>query len=278
MTSNEQDDQSRRDTTPQSTGSSGPGYGQEAGQQPGYGQQPTYGQEGYGQQPTYGQEGYGQQPTYGQQPAYGQEGYGQQYGQQPAYGDQYATSGQPAAYGQQPAQYGYGQGYPAGYTSYGDTGVPAKPTGVTIAAVLGFVFGAFGVIVTLGAILVGAVAGGASDELENSIPGFGAVAGAAAGIFIVLGLLALAWTVVMIMGSVRALSGRSRVLLLVGGSIAVFFTGLSFFGGLADDASTAGGVIFSLILFAAAIAIVVLLSMKPAAQFFAAHRARRGVH
>jgi hypothetical protein len=80
----------------------------------------------------------------------------------------------------------------------------------------------------------------------------------------------------MILGSVRALSGRSRVLLIVGASISILTTGLSFFGSLADENSTAGGIIVSLIFFAMAIAIVVLLSMKPAADFFAAHRARRG--
>ena len=56
-----------------------------------------------------------------------------------------------------------------------------------------------------------------------------------------LGLLALAWTIVMIWGSVRALSGRSRVLLIVGGSIAIFTTGISFFGSLGNDSTTAGG-------------------------------------
>jgi hypothetical protein len=62
-----------------------PGYGQPGyGQQPDYGQQPGYppppsGEPGYGQQPPppgYGQPGYGQQPP---PPAYGQPGYGQQY-------------------------------------------------------------------------------------------------------------------------------------------------------------------------------------------------------
>ena len=109
-------------------------------------------------------------------------------------------------------------------------------------------------------------------------PGMVTAAGIIGIVWGALGLLALAWTIVMIMGSIRALSGRSRVLLIVGGSIAVFFTGLSFFGSLGDDGTTAGGVIFSLVLFGSAIAIVVLLSMKPAAQFFAAHRARRGIH
>jgi hypothetical protein len=214
-------------------------------------------QNPYGQQPSYGQ----QQPQYGQEPA----PYGQQYGQQ-----------QPAPYGQQ--QYGqqpaYGQQQ---YGQYGTSAVPARPAGVTIAAVFGFIFGALGVLATLAFIVLGAISGGAADDLEDSVPGLGGFAGAFAGVLIVIGILALAWTIVMIMGSVKALSGRSRVLLIVGGSIAIFTTGLSFFGGLGDENSTAGGVILSLIFFLMAIAIVVLLSMKPAADFFAAHRARRGV-
>jgi hypothetical protein len=206
-------------------------------------------QNPYGQQPSYGQ-----QPQYGQQPApYGQQqpAAGQQYGQQPAYGQQ---------------QYG----------QYGSSAVPARPTGVTISAVFGFIFGALGVLATLAFIVLGAISGGAADDLEDSVPGLGGFAGAFAGVLIVIGILALAWTVVMIMGSVKAISGRSRVLLIVGGSIAIFTTGLSFFGSLGDENSTAGGVILSLIFFAMAVAIVVLLSMKPAADFFAAHRASRG--
>ncbi len=106
----------------------GQGYGQQAYQDPGYGQggygerggygqqqggyaDQDYGQQGY-QEPGYGQ-GYGDQGGYGQQ-GYGQSGYGDQggYGQQPGYGQQgYAQSG----YGEQSyAEPGYGdQGYAA---------------------------------------------------------------------------------------------------------------------------------------------------------------------
>jgi hypothetical protein len=205
----------------------------------------------YGQQQAWNQP---QQPQYGQQPA--------PYGQPPQYGQQ------PAPYGQQPA---YGQQQ---YGQYGTTAVAARPAGVTIAAVFGFIFGALGVLTTLAFIVLGAISGGAASGLEDAIPGLGGFAGAFAGILIVFGLLALAWTIVMIMGSVRALSGRSRVLLIVGGSIAIFTTGLSFFGGLGSDETTAGGVILSLIFFAMSIAIVVLLAMKPAAAYFAARRGR----
>jgi hypothetical protein len=249
------DDQGRSQSSP---------YGQESpGSEP-YGQ-PQYGQPQYGQ-PQYGQPEYGQ-PEQGQTSPYGEQQYGQsQYGQPAPYGQPYDPAQQ---YGQ--PQYGQ-QG---GYGQYGTSAVPAKPSAVTIAAIFGFIYGALGVLVTLVLVFAGAVSGGASGDLENAIPGFGSVAGALAGIIIVFALLALAWTVLMIWGSVRALSGRSRVPLIVGGSIAIFSTGLSFLGSFSDDQTTAGGVIVSLIFFAVSIAIVVLLCLKPSADFFAAHRAAR---
>lgn len=259
----EHDDQGRTEPTP---------YGQEPqgqeghGQQQGYGPQ-NYGQQGYGQQPEYGQPQYGQQqygqPQYGQpgQPQYGQPQYGQpQYGQ-PQYG-------QPDPYGQQ-----YGQVY----GQYGATAVPAKPAHVIVAAVLGFIFGALGVFVSLAAIIGGAFATGMSRNADSTIPGFGQLGGAIGGVIIAVGVVALAWTAVMIWGSIWALTGRSRVLLLVGGSIALAFTLIGFLGNLTDAANSgAGSVLVSLLFCLAALAIVVLLSLRPAAQFFAAHRARRG--
>jgi hypothetical protein len=253
------DDQGRPEFPAQNTGGTPPYGAQEHEQptQPQYGQQygrseqgQQYGQPGYGQ-PGYGQPGYGQ-PQYGQQtPA----PYGDPYGQQPVYAQQY---GQPPAYG----QYGTGQ--------------PAKPGGVVTAAVLGFVFGALGVLISLAAIVGGAVASGAAGSADQEIPGLGAVAGAVGGVLIAVGVLALAWTVVMIWGSVWALKGRSRVPLLVGGSIAVAFTLLGFLGSLGDASSGGGGIVMNLLFLLAAVAIVVLLVMKPAADFFAAHRAHRG--
>jgi hypothetical protein len=230
-----------------------------------YGQQPQYGQSAqpYGQQqPQYGQQQYGQQPQqYGSTPAqYGQQqpqAYGQQYGQQPqAYGQQYGA---------------------AGYGQYGQTAVPAKPGSVITAAVLGFLFGALGVLFSLLAIFAGAVATGVSSAADEEIPGLGALGGAIGGAIIVVGILMLVWTVVMIWGSVWALTGRSRVMLLVGGSIALAFTALGFISSLGNADEVGGSsIIFNLLFLICALAIVVLLSMKPAAQFYAAHRARRG--
>ena len=276
MTSNEQDDQDRRDTSPKPTGSSAAGYGEQQ-----YGQ-PSYGSQQYGsEQQQYGQQAYGQQ-AYGQQPAtYGQEYGQQQYGQQPAaYGQDYGSQ----QYGQQPAQYGsYGQAYPteAGYGPYGQSGVPAKPTAVTIAAVLGFIFGALGTLFTLGIAFGGAALVGLSDQFEQELGAEGLDADGAAGaigaVVITFAVVSLIWTVLMIWGSVWTLTGRSRVMLIVGASIAIAVTGLFTIAGLADTQNGgAAAALFFLVLLLGAIAIVVLLSRRPAADFFAAHRARRG--
>ena len=248
------DDQGRSESTPYGQESTGAGaYGRPEQEEPRYGEPQSYGQ---------------QQPPYGQPPQYGQQ-YGQpaSYGQQP-YGE--AQYGQPSPYGQQ-----YGQ--PGGYGQYGQSAVPAKPGGVVTAAVLGFVYGAFGVLVSLVLIVGAAAFSGGGAGIDEEIPGLGAAAGVVSGVLIVVGVLLLAWTVLMIWGSVWALTGRSRVLLLVGGSISLAFTLFGLLGNLADSANAgAGGVFWSLLFVLGALAIVVLLSLRSAASFFAAHRARRG--
>jgi hypothetical protein len=115
-----------------------------------------------------------------------------------------------------------------------------------------------------------------AGRAEDAIPGLGSVAGAAAGVLIFVAILALAWTVLIFWGSVWAVSGRSRVMLLVLGSVSIFTTGLSFFGSFGSNNSNAVGIIIALVLFAMSIAIVVLLSMRPASVFFGARRAMRG--
>jgi hypothetical protein len=220
--------------------------------------QPGYGQPHYGQQPQYGQPEYGQQPQYGQQPApYGEGQYGQQqYGNPAPYGAQY---GQQNVYGQ-----------------YG-AAAPARPGHVVTAAVLGFILGAFGVLVSIVLFIGGAFVTGGGAAGNDEIPGLGAVGGAIGGALIVIGLLTLAWTVVMIWGSIWALSGRSRVMLLVAGSIALAITLISFLGSLGSSGSNGGGIFFGLVFVVASAAIVVLLCLKPAADYFAAHRVRRRV-
>jgi hypothetical protein len=251
------DDQGRAESTPGS--GSTPQYGEPQYGQPQYGQ-PQYGQPQYGK-PQYGQPEHGQ-GQYGQ-PSYGQQQYGQQYQAPGAYGDQYGQ--QQPAYGQQ-----YGQA--PTYGQYG-SGQPAKPGTVITAAVLGFVFGALGVIFTLLAFVAGSAASSVFGSLsgdEDAVTGILAVV-------VFIALLIGAWTVVTIWGAVWALNGRSRVPLIVAGSIAIAFTLLGVLGAIGDASNSgAGGIVWSLLLFVGAIAMVVLLSMKPSADFFAAHRARRG--
>ncbi|RZU32790.1 hypothetical protein [Blastococcus saxobsidens] len=227
---------------------------QNAPGQPPYGQ-PPYGQPQYGQpqgQPQYGQPPYGQppygQPQYGQ-PPYGQPPYGQpQYGQPP--------------YGQDP--FGAGGGYAS-------IGTPGRPAAVVVAAVLGLVFSALGLLTAL--VLV--VGGAEFLEFEEQFGGplsSEERATVTAGIVLV-GLVFGVYTVLMVWGSVLALTGRSRVLLLVGGSLTIAFTALSFLGSLGQN--DAGGMLLILVALAASIAVVVLLCRRTAADFYAAHRARR---
>jgi hypothetical protein len=251
------DDQGRSEPSP---------YGQATGGDP-YGQPQQYGQpaDPFAKEQS-GQPQYGQ-PQYGQ-PQYGQPQYGQQQGAPAAYGEQY---GQPQQYGQ-PG--GYPQQYGQGYGQYGTSATAAKPPHVITAAVLGFIFGAFGVLFTLVAFVGGAALVSVSDAFEGTEAEDAAGIGGA--LIVVVGLLILAWTVAMIWGSVWALSGRSRVMLLVGGSIALALTLFGFLGSLGDGTTGGGGIVFNLLLVVAALAIVVLLCLKPSADFFAAKRAQRG--
>jgi hypothetical protein len=226
--------------------------------------QPSYGEPAYGQHP-YGESPYGQ-PAYGQspypQPSYGQPPYSAQYGQ-PTYGA------------------------PAGYGQYGWSAAPPRPGPVVVAAILGFVFGTFGILATLGVFLGGAAVvgmAGALDAGDDPLAGLGGDAATGVGLAIVaVGLVFLAWTVLMIWGSVWALTGRSRVLLLVGGSVAAVVTFIGVVTAAFDTTTDYGtaseyafGIVLSLVFFLAALAIVVPLCLRPATQFFAAHRARRG--
>ncbi|SFE71805.1 hypothetical protein [Blastococcus tunisiensis] len=263
------DDQGRSGSTPGSGSSPQHGEQQQYGAQP-YGEQQygqeQYGTQQYGQPGQYGQPPYGQPGQYGTPAPYGQPAYGQPGHEQPPYGQQqYGQQQYPGAYGQQ-----YGQ--PPAYGQYG-SGQPAKPASVVTAAVLGFVFGALGVVVTLLTFVAGtATASIFGDLAEDDDLTTGLFA-----IFALIGVLMAVWTVLVIWGSVWALTGRSRVLLLVGGSIALAFTLLGFLGSVGDAGNSgAGGVFWSLLLLGAALAIVILLARKPSADFFAAHRARRG--
>jgi hypothetical protein len=246
-----------------------PPQGEKSSEQPGYGQ-PAYGQPQYGQ-PQHGQSQYGNdpqaQPAYGQ-PQYGQEQYGQeQYGQPQPYG-------QPQ-YGQQPyGQPQYGQpAYGQPYGGYGPTGVPARPASVIVAAVFGFLFGALGLLGLVGVVAAGSLI----SELSGDIPGYTSEADDVVGAGLVIaGFFILAYTVLMIWGAILALTGRSRVLLLVGGSLTIAVGALALLGAVSGGDGVA--LVTTLVLFAAAIAIVVLLAGRRATEFYGAHRFHRTGH
>ena len=275
--SNDRDDAQGRAETPVPDGTPEPTGSSSWGRDPAYGPPPSgpdqhqhspHGTPAGHDQPAYTQPQY-TQPLY-TQPDHGQFGYGQpapgQYGQPP-----YAT----APYGQTP----YGQP-PFGQAT------PARPGAVITAAVLGLVHGALGLLVTVGLLAGGALIDDFVDVIAQSDPTIDTgqvdssvddVRAALVGVAVV----ALAWTVVMAWGSVLALRGRSRVLLIVGSSIAVAVTGLVLLGGIAGLAGDpgadgqVGGVLFLLVFFLAALAMLVLLCLRSAARFFAAHRQRR---
>jgi hypothetical protein len=149
------------------------------------------------------------------------------------------------------------------------------------------VFSALGALVALGLLLGGALLGTVMEDLVASDPAFsdvdpgevGEVTEVALLFGIGFGVVALLWTALMVWGSVRALTGRRRVRLLVGGGIAVAVTALfllAVLSALSTGGAGGGEVLFSLLLFLGALAIVVLLCLRPAAQYYAAHRARRG--
>jgi hypothetical protein len=284
---------------PSPTGSST--WEQPAGPEDPHGQRPASGQaadpqtQPYGYGPAHGssapapnqQYGDGQQYRGAQQ--YGQAPYGpaQQYGQpSPGYGQQPSGYGTAAQYGQPYGEPGAQYGLSGGYGPYGQPAIPARPGAVITSAVLGFVFAALGLLVAVACIAGGALVDDLIAAIEASDPTVGGSVNAAEitttrVALLVTGLLALAWTVVMIWGSALAVRGRSRVLLLVGASITVASTGLVLLLAVLGAATTpdepgqGGAIVLFLVVFLAALAMLVLLCLRPASAFFAAHRAAR---
>ena len=217
----------------------------------------VYGQQGYGQQ------GYAQQARTGQ-PPYGQYGSRSRLRPAPPYGQRV----RPAAVRQpQYGQYAGGSTPPtasSGCGAYGQAVGPGRPGGVITAAVLGFLLRCPRRPRDDRPVLRRRrVAGGIKSRPATS-PGWARWPAPSAASSIIFAVLALAWTVVMIWGSVWALNGRSRVMLLVGGSIALAPHRVRLLRqpGSMNDASTNHGrrSCWSLVFFLGALAIVVLLS------------------
>ena len=71
---------------------------------------------------------------------------------------------------------------------------------------LGLVLGALGLLATVGLLVGGAAIDDLADALDESDPSLGSgVADSVRAVLLVLALLALAWTVAMVWGSVLAL-------------------------------------------------------------------------
>lgn len=151
-----------------------------------YGQQPgNYGQEpgGYPQQPG----GYPQSPPAGfPQPG----GYPQQQGGYP--------QSPPAGFPQAPSYAQGAGGLPVAPTDYGEVGSSIRPGSATAAAVLAFVQGGITAITTI--IGIAGISNNASDV----------------GLAWLLLLAQVAGVILLIVGGVQLMQGKSRVLLLVG--------------------------------------------------------------
>ena len=134
---------------------------------------------------------------------------------------------------------------------------------------LGFIVGG---LAALGAVFVFA-GGGLLVSADDAGTGLG---NALAGILVVMGLLIVTIAVIMIWGAVLALTGRSRVLLIVGASLLTAFGTIGLVSSLGNSNTTSGGIIFQLTSLVITILIIVLLSLSPATEYFAARRTRRG--
>lgn len=152
----------------------------------------------------------------------------------------------------------------------GSAGRPllSRPGRVTTAAVLGFILGALATVAAIFLFSGGALLTGADD-------GWIGLGSELAGVLIVLGLIVAAIAVLMIWGSVLALTGRSRVVLIVGASLVAALGVLSLLGSLGYATTDASGILSQLIALMVSILIVVLLSLAPSAQYFATQQARR---
>ncbi|PWW23181.1 hypothetical protein JD79_02347 [Geodermatophilus normandii] len=158
---------------------------------------------------------------------------------------QHQPYGQP--YGQQspgPAPYGGGFGGPSPYGAPGGQ----RPTPVTVAAILGIVIGGLG---TLGGLI--------------SLTGLGLVFAFDAVLGLLL-LLSLASAIVLLVGGIQALTGKSPKLLVYGSYASI---GVQLLYLLWSAISGWGFAFTGLLGFVIPIAIVALLRQPPAKQYYA---------
>ncbi|WP_225803962.1 hypothetical protein [Streptomyces sp. NK15101] len=178
--------------------------------------------------------------------------YGQPQGQQPGYGYPQAPQGVPQQGYGYPAAPGYGGGYPA----------PAlvMPGGVKAARVMLWILGVLQVII---GIALAAAGGWFADQLADSSSEFDNTDGAAAavtGIFVVIGVIVLAFGVWAIMMAVKSATGGNGVRIS-----AIVYGSLSTLGSLVN---LLGGNVFALVSLALGIMIIVFYAKSDAAAWF----------
>ncbi|WP_030687614.1 hypothetical protein [Streptomyces globisporus] len=194
-----------------------------------------------------------------------------------SFGDPNNPYGQPQGQGQQPG-YGYpqqapqgvppqqgGYGYPAAPAYGGYPGAAmAMPGGVKAARVILWILG---VLQVLMGIIMALAGGWFADQLSSSSSEFENTDGAAAavtGVFVVLGIVVLAFGVWAIMMAVKSATGGNGVRIS-----AIVYGSLSTLGSLVN---LLGGNVFALVSLALGILIIVFYAKSDAADWFKRNR------
>jgi hypothetical protein len=120
---------------------------------------------------------------------------------------------------------------------------------VTGAGVTMIVLGALIVLFGLFALVAGAFVGGAANQINSSTPALGGMAGAFAGVIIVVAVIFLAFGILDIVAGANVLGGRAWA--RITGIVVAAVVGLLSLPGLFNGGNGAGGPIFSIILVAA---------------------------
>jgi hypothetical protein len=118
---------------------------------------------------------------------------------------------------------------------------------VTAAGVVMIVLGALVILLGLLFLIGGAFIGGAGSEIETEVPGFSGMAGAVAGVIIVLAVIFLAFGILNIVAGANVLGGRGWA--RITGIVLAIILGLLSLLGLGEDQG--GGIIITLLLIAA---------------------------
>jgi len=120
---------------------------------------------------------------------------------------------------------------------------------VTSAGITMIVLGSLITLLGLFVLIAGVFVGGAANQINVSTPGFNGLAGAVAGVIIVIALIFLAFGILDIVAGANVLGGRSWA--RITGIVVAAIFGLLSLPGLFNGNNGAGGPIFGLILVAA---------------------------